>query len=76
MSLNRLATRDNILRRAIHIASTCCVMCGPEEESINHLLFECKVFGSVCDRSYRWVDESGVSHNQVEQNLSTSNWEI
>ncbi|XP_074301636.1 uncharacterized protein LOC141633038 [Silene latifolia] len=48
---NKLATVDNLKHRGIPLANRC-VLCGQDEESIQHLFFACnystQVWGSVC----------------------------
>ena len=39
---NKLATKANLERREIIVASSTCSLCGVEEETCTHLFFECK----------------------------------
>jgi len=41
--LNKMATRDNLGRRGVVLESNRCVMCGGEEETVNHAFFSCKI---------------------------------
>ncbi|GJX30963.1 RNA-directed DNA polymerase, eukaryota, reverse transcriptase zinc-binding domain protein [Tanacetum coccineum] len=40
-ALNRLATRDNLIRRGIVIASERCPLCGVVDEDVHHILISC-----------------------------------
>lgn len=56
--LNRLPTRDTIVRRGVVDAATdsCCVGCFEEEENVFHLYFECAKSRDVCTRILCWLD--------------------
>jgi len=41
---NKLATKANLERRGIIVASSTCSLCGIEEETSTHLFFECKSY--------------------------------
>ena len=38
---NKNATRANLVRRGVVVESSLCCLCGKEEESYNHLFFDC-----------------------------------
>jgi len=56
---DRLPTKDNLLRRGVilidHNSRECVARCGSNESS-DHLLLHCNIFGSVWHCIYRWLD--------------------
>lgn len=48
---NSIMTQDNLRRRGF-IGPSLCVMCHQEEESINHLLFECSNAKTIWKQQY------------------------
>lgn len=56
LSLNRLATRDNLVHRGIDIVSEECPLCNLEKESVNHIFFNCQVAKELWIVMSRWCD--------------------
>ncbi|XP_058764099.1 uncharacterized protein LOC131637526 [Vicia villosa] len=54
--LNRLPTKDLLLRRGISFANSfACVCCGLERESLNHLLLDCGVSALIWKEIAIWL---------------------
>jgi len=43
MLTNTTVTKDNFLQRGIILLSNHCPFCGEQEETVNHLFFECRI---------------------------------
>ena len=56
---NRLPTRDNLRRRQVTLPSYSCPLCEHEEESVNHLMFNCSKTRSLWWEPMRWVNRVG-----------------
>ena len=53
---NKLATKANLKRRGITVASSTCSLCGVEEEtSTTHLFFECRVAWLLWNHCCAWL---------------------
>ncbi|GKA46942.1 RNA-directed DNA polymerase, eukaryota, reverse transcriptase zinc-binding domain protein [Tanacetum coccineum] len=53
-SLNRLATRVNLLHRGIHILSVVCPLCGLVNEDVNHALLTCSRVLPILRKVWSW----------------------
>nr|GEX60654.1 RNA-directed DNA polymerase, eukaryota, reverse transcriptase zinc-binding domain protein [Tanacetum cinerariifolium] len=53
-SLNRLATRSNILSRCINITSSCCPLCNHVDEDIEHILINCTRVLAIWRKVWSW----------------------
>ncbi|KAL5191116.1 U-box domain-containing protein 14 [Glycine soja] len=56
---NRLPTRDNLRRRQVSMHTYSCPLCDLEEESVNHLFFNCSKTRSLWWEPMRWVNRVG-----------------
>ncbi|XP_006606686.1 uncharacterized protein [Glycine max] len=56
---NRLPTRDNLRRRQVSLHTYSCPLCDLEEESVNHLFFNCSKTRSLWWEPMRWVNRVG-----------------
>ncbi|XP_028201775.1 uncharacterized protein LOC114385948 [Glycine soja] len=56
---NMLPTRDNLRRRQVTLPSYSCPLCEHEEESVNHLMFNCSKTRSLWWEPMRWVNRVG-----------------
>ncbi|XP_058775734.1 uncharacterized protein LOC131650010 [Vicia villosa] len=68
---NRIATTDNIVKRAIGLQGQvgCAGGCG-SDESVAHLFFECKCFAGIWSSICKWVSVTSVLHNEGWQHMS------
>jgi len=57
--VDRLPTRENLVKRGFILKSSLCVLGGDEEESGSHVFFKCKVAWKVCSK---WIGETSVYH--------------
>ena len=56
VSLDRLPSRVNLIRRGIHVPSSVCPICSFEDEDISHLLFRCSMASDIHRMICRWWD--------------------
>jgi len=63
--LGKLRTRVNLVRRQVEMPSTLCSLCNHEDETIQHVLFECIVAQKVWDNCDRWIGIYSVRPNTV-----------
>jgi hypothetical protein len=64
--LNRLPTKENLLRRGVIEATQlpCVALCG-ESEDINHLFFRCDVYGRLWNLVSKWLGFVSVLHGNT-----------
>jgi len=60
--INRLPTRDNLVKIDIPIESNLCVFCNEVEENVSHLLFTCKISYSIWKMCENWLGVQLVHH--------------
>ncbi|GKA63444.1 RNA-directed DNA polymerase, eukaryota, reverse transcriptase zinc-binding domain protein [Tanacetum coccineum] len=53
-SLNRLATRSNLVSRGINIPSSCCPLCNDVEEDTEHILIQCPRVLTIWWKVWSW----------------------
>ncbi|GKA28965.1 RNA-directed DNA polymerase, eukaryota, reverse transcriptase zinc-binding domain protein [Tanacetum coccineum] len=53
-ALNRLATRDNLIRRGVVIASGSCPLCGVDDKDVHHILISCSRVLLVWRKVWSW----------------------
>ena len=63
--LDRLLTQLNLEDRGIILDSNLCVMCGVEENTMNHVFFKCKIAWLVWSKCSQWIGEKFVNHSEV-----------
>ncbi|KAL8459447.1 hypothetical protein ACS0TY_036799 [Phlomoides rotata] len=71
----RMPTREDLRRRGIIQGNgdTTCVLCGEEEENLNHLFFECKFANNIWWNIYHWTGISTApQRNPIEHFLQHS----
>ncbi|GJX59450.1 RNA-directed DNA polymerase, eukaryota [Tanacetum coccineum] len=54
VSLDRLPTRLNLIRRGVQVPSTACPICTSDPEDISHLLFRCPMASDIHRLICRW----------------------
>jgi len=67
--LNKVGTHDNLHHRGVVIGRQTCVMCGINDECVNHLLFSCgdtNYIWNLCDNWFRVVL---VHHNCAQSHF-------
>lgn len=52
--LNRLPTKDNLIRRNVNIPSMMCEVCGMENESLEHVFGSCVIAAQVWEFVSQW----------------------
>jgi len=57
-----LAIKDNLSRRGVVLLNNLCVLCGVEEESIYHMIFNCKIAWLIWGMCYNWLGVSMTNH--------------
>jgi len=67
--LNRLSTRDKLLRVGIPIRSILCVLCNLGEENSGNLFFTCEVPRSLWNRCGGWLGVQFVHHYSVKEHF-------
>ena len=60
---NKLATKANLERRGITVASSICSLCGVEEETSTHLIFDCRVTWLLWNHCCVWLGVQSMFHN-------------
>jgi len=63
---NGVPTLVNLRLRGVILNNVTCVMCSEQEETINHLLFTCKVAAKIWNMCYKWTGTLGVNHNKIQ----------
>ena len=63
---NVIATKDNLMRRGIHMACARCPLCGVEEETLRHLFFECRVSWRIWGMCLEWLGFLSVLHGDAQ----------
>ncbi|KAL4569199.1 hypothetical protein LXL04_024833 [Taraxacum kok-saghyz] len=64
LRLGRIPTRRKLSERGIDVGSTLCPVCGTEQETIEHLFFQCNVADEVWRLVYNWLQvQRGVVHD-------------
>ncbi|GJV00421.1 RNA-directed DNA polymerase, eukaryota [Tanacetum coccineum] len=58
VSLDRLPTRVNLIRRDVQVPSPVCPICNSDDEDISHLLFRCSMAADIHRLICRWWDLS------------------
>lgn len=53
--INRIQTRDNLLRRQIQVIDSRCPLCNDLNESVTHLFFSCSLTWQVWSRIFNWM---------------------
>jgi len=56
----------NLRHRGVFLNNVNCVMCGEQGDTINHLLFTCKVATKIWNMCNKWTGNLGVSYNQIQ----------
>ncbi|PWA80185.1 RNA-directed DNA polymerase, eukaryota, Reverse transcriptase zinc-binding domain protein [Artemisia annua] len=54
VSLNRLPTKDNLMRRGIALSSSVCLFCGKDEESRDHCFLLCPIIKIIWKKVWSW----------------------
>ena len=62
---NRLATKQNLLKRGVSLGDSLCVLCGREEETIAHTLLTCRESCKVWNMCSTWMGICSVYHNEL-----------
>jgi len=65
----QVATKQNLLRRSVHVVDSLCVLCGSEEETISHLLISCLITNSVWNLCHNWIGVSFVNHFAMKEHF-------
>ncbi|KAL4565096.1 hypothetical protein LXL04_029180 [Taraxacum kok-saghyz] len=52
--LNRIPTKDNLLKRGVNVGSILCTVCEQSHEEVDHLLFACKFAKEIWAWLIRW----------------------
>ena len=60
---NKLAIKNNLVRRGVVTESNMCVLCGMKEESCSHLFFECRLVWLVWSQCYAWLGLASLNHS-------------
>ncbi|KAL8506366.1 hypothetical protein ACS0TY_017299 [Phlomoides rotata] len=68
---NRLPTKEKLQRMGIIPVSEDikCVLCGEDDETIDHLLDKCRIVHSIWAKIYEWLESSMVLHIDPRINL-------
>jgi len=69
MLLNKVSTRDNLVKRGVNVLSSQCIMCGNGEESVQYLFYECNFTWTVWKICDKWVDLVSVSQNTPKEHF-------
>ena len=64
LRLGRIPTTRKLSEKGIAVGSTLCPVCGAEQETIEHLFFQCNVADAVWHLVYNWLQvQIGVVHD-------------
>ncbi|GKC37449.1 RNA-directed DNA polymerase, eukaryota [Tanacetum coccineum] len=66
ISLDRLPTRINLIKRGIDVPSLLCPSCGNQIEDVSHIFVTCEVTFCIWDRVFRWLDTSRPVFSNIE----------
>ena len=67
--LDRLPTKGNLIRRGVQVTSPLCVFCHESDESVQHLLCECKFTHRVWTFCSRWIGIEMAHHNDPKRHF-------
>ena len=70
VSLDRLPTRLNLVRRGVEILSLHCPICNLMHEDLNHLLFRCDLATKITRLACRWWNLAWVPLTSYSEWLS------
>jgi len=64
---NRWPTKDNLVRRGVITNDTqlCVIGCGKKNETIDHLIIHCPIFGDLLQQIKTWIGVFSVDPQQV-----------
>jgi len=69
--LGKLPTRVNLVRRQVEMPSMLCPLCNNEDETIQHVLFECIVAQKMWDNCNIWIGIYSVRPNTTGSHFTS-----
>ena len=66
---DRIATKQNLLRRSVHLVDFRCVLCGGKEETTSHLLLSCPTTNVVWNSCSKWIRVISVNHFALKEHF-------
>ena len=69
--LDRLPTKNNLIRRGVIISSPLCVFCQATDESTQDLFCECAHTQRVWSLCYKWIGVVLAQHNELKCHFET-----
>lgn len=68
--MDRLPTRDNLIKLKVDLDSALCPVCGSDNESIQHMLFKCPIASEVWRFIERWWSFSIPGNRSLESMIN------
>jgi len=67
--LNRLLTRDKLIKLGIQVDNALCAMCNSRKKNVSHLFFTCSIVGKIWSICETWLGVQFVHHNMPKQHF-------
>ena len=64
---NRIVTKQNLIRRSVHLADSLCVLCGTKEKTPSHLFLTCQIASIVWNCCSKWIEVRSVIHFSLKE---------
>jgi len=66
---DKIDTKQNLLRRSVHIVDSLCVLCGSEEETTSYLLIYCPIANAIWNLCHNWIGVNFVNHFAMKEHF-------
>lgn len=67
--LNRVQTKDNLIRRHVQLSDCLCPLCSSHEETVMHLLFFCQHAWLVWSHVFKWLGINFVQPSSCKEHF-------
>ena len=69
--IDRIPTREALVRRGVQMESTVCVLCRIKEESSQHLFIECVFAQRVWSLCQKWLEIVLMQNNEIKSHFES-----